>query len=745
MWTVGWLWLTLLGAPALAGDWTQWRGPHQDGRSDEAAPSIASAPLWTVELVGRGTPVVAGDRVFAWGFEGAGETLAEVLVAYDLATGREIWKHRLRDFLSDTVYERYSLGAPTVDPETGDVYLLTSPGLLVAFSRDGQLRWEVSAGEMLGRLTFPNSRTGAPVVFEDMVIVHSVTANWGREGPARDRLYAFDKRNGQLVWSSTPGTQPQDNSWSTPVVAPQPDGRVLLYVGTGCGHLAALDARTGDPVFRAPMAKGGVNVSPVLAGNLLIATHNMENLASTRTGGTFAFDVTAPTQPGGEEGAPVIPQPVWRNDIAGATSSPVLADGVMYQVAATGELFAVDAATGAILWTRALGVDQLHASPTWAAGHLYVPMASNHLFDVKVDRSGSQVISDVALQGQPLGAPTIAHGRLLLQTSEKLYAFGAAAPVPSWTPTPAAKVQPGAPARLRVYPAEVILRPGESVDVQADILDAQGRFIRRVTPQSVTPWIPPTAKVKSEMKAVWANGKLTAPADAGLTAGAFQVKAADLVGTFRGRTVSGVPYQQDFEGFVTKEVDPAQPTRPFAWPPLPWIGARFKWDIREAGGSKVLEKNLDKILFQRALTFVGHPDERSYRMEVDVMSAGDARQMSAVGVIHQRYIIALKGNQRVLEVSSNQERLKRSVPFEMKPGVWYRLKTEVQVRADGVAEIRAKAWPRGEAEPSAWTLAFEHAEGHQEGAPGLFGFTPKNLHPVYVDNLVITGNDGAPR
>ena len=49
---------------------------------------------------------------------------------------------------------------------------------------------------------------------------------------------------GALIWMSTPGTAPTDSSYSTPVVAQQ-DGRKVLYVGTGCGNVVCMDARTG--------------------------------------------------------------------------------------------------------------------------------------------------------------------------------------------------------------------------------------------------------------------------------------------------------------------------------------------------------------------------------------------------------------------------------------------------------------------------------------------------------------------
>ncbi len=72
--------------------------------------------------------------------------------------------------------------------------------------------------EEYGRLTFPNSRTASPVIDQDLVITRGITANWGKDGPGADRFYAFDKKTGELVWSSSPGDRPKDNSFSHPVL-----------------------------------------------------------------------------------------------------------------------------------------------------------------------------------------------------------------------------------------------------------------------------------------------------------------------------------------------------------------------------------------------------------------------------------------------------------------------------------------------------------------------------------------------
>ena len=242
-------------------DWTEWRGASQDGSAPlEGLPPVlsdeATSLAWTHALPGRGTPVVHDGRLFTLGYEGGEAGIAEVLVALDVVTGERLWTKRYPDFLSDIIYERYSIGSPVVDPESGWVYAMTSPGLLVALDPEGKTLWERSMMEAFGRLTFPNGRTGAPVLVGDVVVVHGISTSWGALGPGRDRLFAFDKTTGELAWVSTPGTPPKDSSFSTPVRGTYA-GRRVLYVGTGCGHVACISAEDGVPLWRFKLSHGG--------------------------------------------------------------------------------------------------------------------------------------------------------------------------------------------------------------------------------------------------------------------------------------------------------------------------------------------------------------------------------------------------------------------------------------------------------------------------------------------------------
>ena len=172
-----------------------------------------------------------------------------------------------------------------------------------------------------------------------------------------------------------------------------------------------------------------------------------------------------------------------------------------------------------------------------------------------------------------------------------------------------------------------------------------------------------------------------------------------------------------------------------------WLGGRLKWKIIDKDGERLLTRNMANPLFQRTMTLFGAADDSNYTVQVDVMSDGNRRTLSSPGVVNQRYQFVLKGNYQELEVSSNMEHFKQSAKFRWKAGIWYTLKTRVDLQADGSAIVRGKVWPRGEAEPEAWTLEATDPHGHRCGAAGLYGFTPQSRYTIYMDNLSVTPND----
>jgi len=62
------------------------------------------------------------------------------------------------------------------------------------------------------------------------------------------------------------------------------------------------------------------------------------------------------------------------------------------------------------------------------------------------------------------------------------------------------------------------------------------------------------------------------------------------------------------------------------------------------------------------------------------------------------------------------------------------------VNPDGSGVVRAKAWKKGDPEPDKWTIEVPHKHAHQNGSPGLYGFSPQSQFRVYIDNVRVTPN-----
>ena len=730
LFALGLAFLSIHSQAAVSG-WLSWRGPLQTSVTlEKGLPQKIDGKeaLWAVDFPGQSTPVIANGKLFINGYRGDGPDLQEFVACFDAETGKLLWEHGENDFLSDNIYLRYATSSPTIDPETGNVYVLGTQGLLSAFTVDGKFLWQHSMMEEFGRLTFPNARTASPVVDKDLVITRGITSSWGAHGPAGDRFYAFDKKTGELVWSSAPGARPQDNTFSNPYLDWW-NGKRVLYSAGGDSSILAINARTGEPMWRFSFAKagakGGINAALIKHGNNLIALHESENLDSSEIGRMAAFKIPATAMPSNAFTPQVFNASdleVWRNGVGSLASSPVIVGDTVYEVSGTGDLAAVDAKTGKVLWKKKLGIEQRQSTPFYADGLLYVAMyisagdpakgagtesgSTCDVFVLRPSAEGAEEVSKTTLIGKAFGSPLGFNGKLYMQTDKKLYCFGKKGnnPAMAEAQTEYAKQEKpwpkaGAAKQLQAIPYEVLMKPGESRVFRIRSLDANGFTVdENIDPKSVKweSFIPPTALVKVTMKGSFKpDGVLVADNVPVPSAGQFKCSLGDLVGYIKARTMPSVPLSQDFESFelsntTTNEVEP--PTA-FAYPPLPWNSARFRFEVREKEidgvKTKALTKTIENKLFQRGQVFFGHPEMKNYTIEADVLSEGNRRKMSEVGVINQRYAIILKGNSQELEVNSNQERIKTAVPFKWSPNAWYHLKARVDTAADGSAVVRA--------------------------------------------------------
>jgi outer membrane protein assembly factor BamB len=130
----------------------------------------------------------------------------EVVVCYEVATGRECWEHRDRARFHEIMGGDGPRATPTLDE--GDVYAQGATGILNRLrGRDGNAVWSIN---IIDDTSAPRSLfglTGSPLIVGDLVVVNP--------GGRHASLVAYDKRTGERRWAA--GSSP--TAYASPQLA----------------------------------------------------------------------------------------------------------------------------------------------------------------------------------------------------------------------------------------------------------------------------------------------------------------------------------------------------------------------------------------------------------------------------------------------------------------------------------------------------------------------------------------------
>jgi hypothetical protein len=293
-----------------------------------------------------------------------------------------------------------------------------------------------------------------------------IVSDAGVHFTASEKLYAFT-RNGAPMWTKS---VPDSGALVDMGQAFATDGRRLV-VGSGFGNLGGhwttevLDAATGATLSTpAHGLVDGLRGSTVLldsygfgSGTPIGITIGIADLADPSVGWSGAIDVRSsgepfappmtlgtarayqggpglmrqptgdPTRENGVRAYPVATRgplcpgttfvvcPVWSTPVDGVNAtSPVLAsdESTVYVGTDAGTVYAVDAATGAVRWTAAVGAP-VKDSPALANGKLYVPTGDGDLVVLAAGGCGAATCSPLwtGATGSSIGVqPAVAGG-----------------------------------------------------------------------------------------------------------------------------------------------------------------------------------------------------------------------------------------------------------------------------------------------------------------------------------------------
>lgn len=396
-----------VGSASVSGDdWPQFLGVDRNGISSETGllksfGSSGPKVLWQTDLgVGMSGIAVQGDHAWTMYQDDSSQYVA----CLNTSDGKLVWKTAVAP-----MYENGMGNGPRATPSVTEqsVFALTGEGILVALKRaDGKKLWEVNVPRSLGGEPSEYGMSGSPLVVGSAVIVHA-----GTESAA---VAAFDAQSGKPLWKAGSGKA----GYSSPVLRTVAGvAQVLAFTASG---LTSLDPASGRELWTFPFATeyDCNTANPVQTDDNHVLISAGENHGSVLLNVTMSSDKWTVKDEWTSAGKDSQLRAEWQ--------TPVLHDGHLYGLDNSGSagpitnLVCVRLSDRKTVWAKnRFGKSNL----VLADGTLWLTTMNGELVTVEASPAGFKETGRATVMETTRQAPSIAAGRLYVRDDAKVICF----------------------------------------------------------------------------------------------------------------------------------------------------------------------------------------------------------------------------------------------------------------------------------------------------------------------------------
>lgn len=426
---------------ASAANWPQFRGPNQDGSSDETGLpekfSKTEGVKWATPLPGpaASVPAIWGDDVFVSSSDVDNKML--LALCLDAKTGKVKWQHEVSEGYQHD--DKSNLASPSPCTDGVHVFYLYGNNVLVAYDMAGKKTWERDMAKDYGAFGTQWTYSSSPVLDGGRLHIQVLQRNEyfqfqgkSRGDPTRSHesyILALDPATGKEIWKHVRPSDAKSESleaFSTPVFYTHEKKRQMLINGgdTMTGH----DAMTGKELWRladwnsAKIVHWRTVPSPVAGAGVAIG-------CAPKKEPVYAVGLNSKGK---------VPA-LWQTDGKEVTSdvaTPVFYQGKFYIVDSDRKtLSCVEPKTGKVIWKGEYPTKiKIDASPTAADGKIYAIDQLGGVFVAKAGGSQFELTHQAGF-GQDGATATngdkvvrssiaVAGGCLFIRAQDQLYCVG---------------------------------------------------------------------------------------------------------------------------------------------------------------------------------------------------------------------------------------------------------------------------------------------------------------------------------
>jgi outer membrane protein assembly factor BamB len=276
------------------------------------------------------------------------------------------------------------------------VYAFFASGDLLCFSQEGKPLWS----KKLGPLNNMYGHAASLVIQSGKLILQ---LDQGEAEAVKSKLYAFDARDGQILWQRPRGV---GSSWASPVVI-EAAGKAQI-ITAAVPWVAAYALADGTELWRVEGLNGEITPSPIFAAGLVFAISPSEKLFAIQPDG--AGDVTkTKILWSTEENVPDI-------------TSPASDGQFLFTLTTPGIMTCFNAADGKKQWEHDFATE-FHSSPAIAGWRVYL-----------FGRKGTAIVVEAAAQFKEVfrvempdvfdASPAFLDGRIFLRGQSNVWCLG---------------------------------------------------------------------------------------------------------------------------------------------------------------------------------------------------------------------------------------------------------------------------------------------------------------------------------